>query len=88
MARLFLLAVLLCLLHSSTFTAQAPTASDQPRFSGDNELARPENYREWIYLSSGIGMSYSATANSSARARSRNSNDTVFPVTSIRNAGG
>jgi len=66
MARLFLLAVLLCLLHSSTFTAQAPTASDQPRLSGDNELARPENYREWIYLSSGIGMSYSATANSSA----------------------
>ena len=63
MTRLCLFAILLCLLHSSSFTAQAPQGTDQPRFSGDNELARPENYREWIYLSSGIGMSYSATAN-------------------------
>ncbi len=33
---------------------------DQPRaeFSGD-KLLRPEGYREWIYLSSGLGMNYS-----------------------------
>ena len=79
MARLFLLAVLFCLLHSSTFTAQAPAATDQPRFSGDNELARPENYREWIYLSSGIGMSYSATANSAANSNPPFDNVFVTP---------
>jgi quinol monooxygenase YgiN len=28
-----------------------------PRYAGQN-LIRPENYREWIFLSSGLGMSY------------------------------
>ena len=49
--------------QSSPMRAQATTPSDQPRFSADNELARPENYREWIYLSSGIGMSYNPATN-------------------------
>src|SRR5688572_6350901 len=49
--------------RSSAITAQGPASSDQPRFLADNELARPENYREWIYLSSGLGMSYNASAN-------------------------
>ncbi len=30
-----------------------------PEYTKDNQLLRPENYREWIYLSSGLGMSYS-----------------------------
>jgi hypothetical protein len=33
-------------------------ASDAPQFTADNQLIRPEGYREWIYLSSGLGMSY------------------------------
>jgi hypothetical protein len=64
MTRLFSFAILLCLLHSSSITAQSSQNADAPRFSADNELARPDNYREWIYLSSGIGMSYSPAANS------------------------
>ncbi len=32
--------------------------SDQPRFTSDGQLMRPENYREWIFLSSGLGMTY------------------------------
>jgi hypothetical protein len=28
-----------------------------PRYAGQN-LIRPENYREWIFLSSGLGMAY------------------------------
>lgn len=68
MARLVLLAALLIALAGSAFrwpsmTAQAP-ATDEPRFGVDNELARPENYREWIYLSSGFGMSYNPATNS------------------------
>lgn len=30
-----------------------------PRYTVDNKLLRPENFREWIFLSSGLGMSYS-----------------------------
>jgi Cytochrome P460 len=32
--------------------------STEPRFTKDNELVRPENYREWIFLTSGSGMTY------------------------------
>ena len=55
-----------CALLSSSATAQAPASLEGPRFGTDNELARPENYREWIYLSSGIGMSYSPSTNSAS----------------------
>jgi hypothetical protein len=30
-----------------------------PQYSADNKLLRPDGYREWIYLSSGLGMNYS-----------------------------
>jgi hypothetical protein len=31
--------------------------SPKPQYDGQN-LVRPENYREWIFLSSGLGMNY------------------------------
>ena len=39
--------------------------SADPEFTADGQLKRPTNYREWIYLSSGLGMIYgpAATAN-------------------------
>src|SRR5438270_200108 len=41
--------------------AAAPDSlSDMPRYASDNSLLRPDGYREWIYLSSGLGMNYSA----------------------------
>src|SRR5579862_7969987 len=46
---------LLCL--SSRLAAQQPQP-DEPRFTNDGQLIRPDNYREWIYLSSGLGMTY------------------------------
>jgi hypothetical protein len=30
-----------------------------PEFTADGKLTRPADYREWIYLTSGLGMSYS-----------------------------
>jgi cytochrome P460 len=33
-----------------------------PRFTREGELIRPVDYREWIYLTSGLGMSYDSTA--------------------------
>jgi len=37
-------------------------APGQPQYTGDNKLLPPVDYREWIFLSSGLGMSYSAQA--------------------------
>src|SRR5580693_2794483 len=33
----------------------------RPRYTGSN-LVRPADYREWVYLSSGLGMNYNPTA--------------------------
>lgn len=37
--------------------ADQPDA-DGPRYTRDGQLRRPDNYREWVYLSSGLGMTY------------------------------
>jgi len=33
-----------------------------PQYTSDGRLVRPENYREWIYVSSGLGMNYGPVA--------------------------
>jgi hypothetical protein len=30
----------------------------QPRYSADGQLVLPSDYREWVFLSSGLGMTY------------------------------
>ena len=41
---------------------QAAQQSDvQPTYAG-GKLVRPANYREWVFLSSGLGMNYNAAA--------------------------
>jgi hypothetical protein len=43
----------------------APAANaDQPTFTDDGRLIFPANYREWIYLTSGLDMSYAPRFNS------------------------
>lgn len=37
---------------------QATTRQDEPQYTSDGQLKLPANYREWIYLSSGLGMTY------------------------------
>lgn len=39
-------------------------ADEPPQFTADGQLLRPSNYREWIYLSSGLGMTYGPAASS------------------------
>jgi Cytochrome P460 len=34
------------------------TRPDEPEYTSDGQLKLPDNYREWIYLSSGLGMTY------------------------------
>lgn len=31
---------------------------DAPQYTADGEMLRPQNYREWVYLTSGLGMTY------------------------------
>lgn len=40
----------------------ADSGSEKPQYTGKNELLRPQNYRDWVFLSSGLGMSYSPRA--------------------------
>jgi len=45
-----------------TLTAAAAIRAQPagPEFTPDGQLIRPSDYREWIYLSSGLGMTYTA----------------------------
>jgi hypothetical protein len=36
--------------------------SDGPQYTADGRLVRPDKYREWIFLSSGLGMTYGPLA--------------------------
>ena len=36
--------------------------SDGPRFTSAGELIRPADYREWIFVTSGLGMTYNTPA--------------------------
>ena len=58
--RILVAVSLVCL--CSTLSAQQ-TQPDEPRFTRDGQLMRPDNYREWIYLSSGLGMTYGSAPN-------------------------
>ena len=39
-----------------------PAASSGPEFTQDDKLLLPANYREWVFLSSGLGMTYGPVA--------------------------
>ena len=56
------LAVCFVVLHARPQDSNNP----MPRYSGQN-LIRPENYREWIFLSSGLGMDYNASVGGAER---------------------
>src|SRR5258706_7580352 len=38
----------------------APAGDDGPRYSNGTNLIRPANYREWVFLSSSLGLTYQA----------------------------
>jgi cytochrome P460 len=45
--------------HASTNNA---AAEDGPNYTTDGQLKMPERYREWVFLTSGVDMSYSPNA--------------------------
>ncbi len=52
------LSMILFVLAGSKQSAGTPGAA--PEYTSDAQLKFPEHYREWVYLSSGFDMSYSA----------------------------
>ena len=65
------------LLHRTVPVAHAASA-DAPAYAANGDLLPLPNYREWIYLTSGIDMSYAPGA--SATAHSRFDNVFVTPA--------
>lgn len=49
------------------YSAEQPLP-DQPRYTADGQMLRPGHYREWIWLSSGLGMSYNPRSASADNA--------------------
>src|SRR6266508_3048639 len=41
--------------------AETP-AAEGPAYSSGGQLVRPADYREWVYLTSGLGMTYGPAA--------------------------
>lgn len=56
-APLWLLVFSLALASTVAPTAQQ-ASTDGPKYSTAGELMRPDDYREWVYLTSGLGMTY------------------------------
>ncbi len=52
------LAIGVAALAQSPQSGSGSGAQDGPQFTKDNRLMPPKNYREWIFLSSGLGMTY------------------------------
>src|SRR6185369_113334 len=57
-------AVLFVLALAFAVAAAPEPSTDKPQYNKAGELLRPENYREWIFLSSGFGMNYSSAPDS------------------------
>src|SRR5580658_7233889 len=63
---LLLTPVLTCLSMIPAQDARPQDASSwEPRYTKDGELMHPGSYREWTYLSSGLGMTYRNPATAS-----------------------
>jgi hypothetical protein len=60
-------------------TVFAQTVADGPQFSADGQLTLPKEYRQWTYLSSGLGMTYGPAAQADA-ANPKFDNVFVNPV--------
>ncbi len=59
-----------CLLLAAlalTWPASAQEGADGPSYSPAGELLRPANYREWVFLTSGLGMTYGPAAEAGNR---------------------
>ena len=66
MLRPVLLLLTLAILPQQDAVPSYGSSADGPSYTSAGELKMPENYREWVFLTSGIDMSYSAEAAAAA----------------------
>jgi hypothetical protein len=52
--------ILILILAAAALAGQ--TAGDGPQFTADGQLMLPKDYRQWVFLSSGLGMTYGPAA--------------------------
>lgn len=64
--------------------AQTRATTDDPKFTTDGKLVFPRNYREWVFLSSGLGMTYEAERSGNREQNPQFSN--VFVIRSAYNS--
>lgn len=55
-------AILICSLALPIRGDGTGAPSDGPRFTSSGQLLRPSDYREWVWLTAGIGMAYGPNA--------------------------
>jgi len=61
MRRLIPASIGVVILAATVFLAASPDSMPgRPQYTSENQLLRPGDYRDWVFLSSGLGMSYSA----------------------------
>ena len=73
--KIFLAVSLLSLINAPA--QQAP--NNEPRYTKEGQLLRPDNYREWIFLSAGLGMTYGTVDSAAAPSTQRFDNVFVTP---------
>jgi Cytochrome P460 len=56
-----LIVVSLAILGSLSFRQPQSSNANAPSYTSDGDMRPPENYREWVYLSTGFDMSYNPT---------------------------
>src|SRR3954470_2099030 len=61
---LLVVAITISISGWKALAAGPSAATNAPRYTADKKLLRPTNYREWVYLSSGLGMNYGPSASS------------------------
>jgi Cytochrome P460 len=54
-----------------SLSAQTP-ANDGPKYANGNRLVRPDNYREWVFLASSLGLNYPEPGSAPAPDRFQN----------------
>jgi len=54
---------------SSVVLSGQPAANDGPRYENGTHLVRPDDYREWTFLSSGLAMAYNEDQPAGASTR-------------------
>ncbi|PWT83294.1 MAG: cytochrome P460 [Blastocatellia bacterium] len=63
------------LMYLIVFTASVRAgqgSSERPQYVNKTNLARPSNYREWVFISSGLGMDYGSRPGESSAPRFSN----------------